>query len=59
MILTNIRSRLNTDWTDFVVKDQNSVDTEINLQDMSATDTIKLVTLNMSRYNGYLSLIHI
>jgi hypothetical protein len=53
MILTNIRSRLNTDWTDFVVKDQNSVDTEINLQDMSATDTIKLVTLNMSRYNGY------
>jgi hypothetical protein len=53
MILTNIASRFSTDWTDFIVKDQENIDTEINLNDISASDTIKLVTLNMSRYNGY------
>ena len=53
MMLTSIASRFTTDWTDFIVKDQEKVNTEIGLRDISASEVIKLVTLNMSRYNGY------
>ena len=48
-----METRYKTEWADYVVKDQTAIDTEINLEDVSASETIKMVTLNMSRYSGY------
>lgn len=48
-----IENKYLTDWTDFVVKDQTSVDTLIGIDNISASETLELVTLNMSRYSGY------
>tara|TARA_R110000868_G_scaffold132076_3_gene342525 strand:- start:12147 stop:13034 length:888 start_codon:yes stop_codon:yes gene_type:complete len=47
-----ILTRYKTNWDEFVVKDENW-DTDININDITASDRIILVTLNMSRYRGY------
>ena len=47
-----ILEKFNTDWNEFVLKDPDW-NTLLDIETISASDRVQLITLNMSRYNGY------
>ena len=51
--LSKINDKFKTSWDEFVVKDQNALDTQFDIANITASEKLKLVALNMGRYSGY------
>lgn len=52
--LTSVNRYFQTVWSDFVVKDETSYETNIDLADLTASDTLKSVALSFEKYSGYI-----
>ena len=52
-MLTEVPEYFRTVWTDYIVKDANMSDTLIDITAISASESVKSVALNFSRYNAY------
>jgi hypothetical protein len=52
-MLDNIKEYFETIWSDFSVKDNDLYETNINISDIFASETCKLVALSFSTYNAY------
>lgn len=52
-LLNNISDKFKTAWDEFTVKDQTALDTAIDIANISASEKVILVALNMGRYSGY------
>ena len=51
--LSKINDKFKTSWDEFIVKDQDALDTQFDIANISASEKLKLVALNMGRYSGY------
>ncbi len=52
-ILSKINDKFKTSWDEFIVKDQDALDTQFDIDNISASEKLKLLALNMGRYSGY------
>ena len=52
-MLTELQIYHKTNWDDYIVLDETLYETEIDLVDVFSSDTLVLVALNTSSYNGY------
>ena len=52
-MLTEVSRYFQTVWTDFTIKDQTMYDTEIDILDISYSDSARDVALNFHKYNAY------
>jgi hypothetical protein len=52
-ILSKINDKFKTSWDEFIVKDQDALDTQFDIDNIRASEKLKLLALNMGRYSGY------
>ena len=51
--LTEIPTYFNTTWTDYTVRDNDLYGSEININEVYASDSAILIALNLNAYTGY------
>lgn len=52
-LLTEIPTYFNTTWTDFTVRDNELYESEIDINELYASDAATLIALNLNAYTGY------
>ena len=52
-MLTDVQNLFKVVWDDFVVQDKTVYDTQLDIANVTSSETVELTALNFHRYNGY------